>query len=364
MALLFLVLFSLFIILITNIAKMVFRHNFVNIILSTAFIFVISGLVTYTPDWWGYEFWLAEGLGKDVFFNFFANNLLPPGQGYMFMHISFTAIYSIMLVYLVSRFTEHTFVVCVIYMIAIYLFYTTQIRFFMGYFSMFIGLYFWMVQKRYLLAIIMVLFGIANHSSMLIFLLLTPLFFVKIDNLLIKSVQILLIVSVVYFVFRTIISLIPEDYYLMFYFIEAHHHSTFLGGLFTFLPTIITMLILHFYSFRKTVEYPELLDDLNFQYLYRFSILPMIFFGISTERQVLGLRFIVPSILFQILLIMYISYFNSPKQNTSLRWVVIILLPVFIFYVYYLSKILIESEMLDLVVKTIESNPVIGFFIN
>ena len=363
MGLLFLALFSLLIILITNISKMVFRHNFISIILSTAFVFIASGLVTYTPDWWGYEFWLAEGVGKDVFFNFFAGNLMPPGQGYQFMHITFTACYSIMLVYFVSRFTEHTFLVCLLYMVAIYIFYTTQIRFFMGYFAMFIGLYAWMVQNKPLLAILMILFAVANHSSMIIFLILLPLFAINIENLLLRAVQILIILSGVYFVFKTVVSLIPNDFYLVLYFLETDHHSTILGGLFTFLPTIITMLILHFYVMQKTIEYPELLEDLNFKFLYRITILPIIYFGISTERQVLGQRFILPSILFQLLLIMYVSNFNSSKQNATLRSIVVATIPLFVYYTYYLSEILVDSELPTIVIKTIESNPILGYFI-
>lgn len=362
MGLIFLALFSLLIIMITNISKMVFGHNFLNVILTTLFIFLISGLVTYTPDWWGYEFWLAEGVGKDLFFNFFANNLIPPGQGYQFMHIAFTAMYAIMLVYLVSRFTDQIFLVCVLYMIAIYLFYTTQIRFFMGYFSFFIGIYLWQVQQKRFWAVVMVLFALANHSSMLIYLILLPLFIVNIEKLLYRTLQILLVVSVVYFVFQTVVSLIPQEYYLVLYFIEADHHSSFLGGLFTFLPTIISILVLHSYSMRKTVEYPELLQDINFQYLYRFTVLPIIYFGVSTERQVLGHRFILPSVLFQLLLIMYLSYYNTPKQNASLRWIVILLIPFFVFYTYFLSEILVDSELPELVMKTIESNPVIRLF--
>jgi len=363
MGLLFLALFSLLIILITNVSKLVFRHNFVSVILSTAFVFIVSGLVTYTPDWWGYEFWLAEGVGKDLFFNFFASNLLPPGQGYKFMHITFTAIYSVMLVYFVSRFTEHTYVVSLLFLVAIYIFYTTQIRFFMGYFSMFIGLYLWMVQKKYLWAIVMILFAVANHSSMIIFLILLPLFTISIENLLMRSIQILIILSGVYFVFKTIVSLIPDDYYLVLYFLETDHHSSILGGLFTFLPTIITMLVLHVYVMQKTIEYPELTEDLNFKFLYQITILPIIYFGISTERQVLGHRFILPSILFQLLLIMYVSYYNTPRQNATLRWVVIAIIPFFVYYTYFLSVVLVESELPTIVIKTIESNPVLEYFL-
>lgn len=362
MGFIFLALFTLLIILITNISKMVFRNNFVDYVFTLVFLFIIAGLVTYTPDWWGYEFWISEGKGRDLFFNFFITHLLPPGQGYQFVHITFNIVYAIMLVYLVSRFTDHIFLVCVLYLLTIYILYTTQIRFFMGYFSLFIGIYLWQVQKKHFWAIVMILFALANHSSLLLFLALLPLFITDVDKLLFRAVQILLIVSVVFFVFRTIISLIPQEYYLMLYFLETDHHSSFLGGLFTFLPTILTMLALHFYSMHKAGEYPELLNDINFQYLYRFTVLPIIFFGIATERQVLGHRFILPSILFQLLLIMYISYYNTPRQNATLRWIVIVLVPFFVFYTYFLSAILVESELSKTVMQTIESNPVIKFF--
>lgn len=363
MGFVFLILFSLLVILITNITKLVFRHNFVSYVLTFAFVFVVSGLVTYTPDWFGYEYWLSQGIGKDLFFNFFANNILPPGEGYKFMHISFTAMYSMLLVYFVSRFTEHTYVICLLFVVAIFLFYVTQIRFFMGYFSLFIGLYFWMVQQRRVIAVIMILFALANHSSMIILLLLFPLFYFKIENLLMKCVQILIIISGVYFVFKTVVSFLPQGFYLVLYFTEVDHQSSFMGGLFTFLPTIVTLIFVHFYAMHKTYEYPDLLSDLNFKFLYRFMLIPLVFFGIATERQVLGHRFILTSILFQLLLLAYISYYNSPKQNAKQRWIVIAVIPFFVFYTYFLSKILVGSEIPAVVMKTIESNPVLSYFL-
>ncbi len=363
MGFVFLILFSLLVILITNITKLVFRHNFISYVLTFAFVFVVSGLVTYTPDWFGYELWLSQGMGKDLFFNFFARTLLPSGEGYQFMHMSFTAMYAMLLVYFVSRFTEHTYVVCLLFVVAIYLFYVTQIRFFLAYFSLFIGLYFWMVQQRRAIAVVMILFALANHSSMILFLLLFPLFYIKIENLLLKCIQVLVITSGVYFVFQTVISFLPQNFYLVMYFTEASHHSSFMGGLFTFLPTIVLMIALHFYAMYKTNEYPELLNDMNFQFLYRFMLIPLVFFGIATERQVLGHRFILTSVLFQLLLLAYVSYYNSPKQNAKQRWIVVAIIPFFVFYTYFLSNILAGSEMSTLVIKTIKSNPVLNYLL-
>lgn len=156
--------------------------------------------------------------------------------------------------------------------------------------------------------------------------------------------------------------LIPEEYYLFLYFVEVEHKSSFLGGLFTFLPTVFSMFALHFYAMNKTVEYPELLDDKNFIFLYKFMVVPLLFFGIATERQVLGHRFILPSILFQLLLIMYLGYYNTARQNAVLRWTVVFIVPFFFFHNYVLSKILVDSELSDMVMKILDSNPIVSYF--
>lgn len=324
--------------------------------------FAISGMVTYTPDWSGYEFWITQQVGRDIFFNFFITQLLLEGQSYQFVHIVFTASYAILLVFLVSRFTQSTFVVCVLYAVAIYIFYTTQIRFFMGYFSFFIGIYFWMVQQKKVLSVLMIAFALLNHASLLI--LLPTLFMFRIDTnqFMKRSVQLFLIATLFFTVFKAVLVYIPAELYLLLYFIMPEHDSSFLGALYTFLPSIFTLFVMHKFAQKKLKEHPSLANDKKFEFLYKFMVIPLLFLGLSFDRQVLGHRFILSSVLFQLMLCLYLTSFNTPKQNTLLKgWLAVYVL-FFIVYTYVVSELLVESELWNMVQQVMISNPLLQYF--
>lgn len=348
----------------SNLARVAFQHNWVSYVLSFAFVFILSGLVTYTPDWVGYESWIEKDIGRDVFFNFFVHNLLPVDRGYQFVHVFFIATYTLLMIQLISKFTDQILLVVVLYLAIVYLFYSTQIRFFMGYYAMSLAFYFWFVEDKRRLALFFMVFAVLNHASLLFFLPFVYFFTIDVEVLIRKVALLLLFIVAIYFLSSFFLTDETQDIVFLTYLASEEHESSLLGGLFTFLPWFISFFLIHLYSKEKISEYPYLLQDKKFQYLYRFMIISVTFIGISLERQVIGQRFIIPSAIFQILLLLYIARYNERRQNLTLVLVGMTYFLSYIFYYYVLSMMITSSNISEVISEMLQSNIVLKSFIN
>lgn len=350
--------------LIANLSKIAFGHNWIGYILSFAFVFIASGLVTYTPDWVGYESWIEKDIGRDVFFNFFVRNLLPDGRGYQFVHVFFVSTYTFLLILLISKFTDQTYLVVVLYLAIVYLFFSTQIRFFMGYYAMSLAFYYWFVDNKRQMALLFMIYAVLNHASLLFFLPFVYFFLVNVEVLIRRIALFLMLIVVIYLISTLFLTEESQNVVFLTYLASEEHESSLLGGLFSFLPWLISFFLIHLYTHEKISEYPDLLQDKKFQYLYRFMIISVTFIGISLERQVIGQRFIIPSAIFQIMLLLYIARFNERRQNMTLAGVGIGYFMAYMFYYYILSRMITSSNVAEMVGEMLQSNLIVQLFLD
>ncbi len=349
--------------LIGNLARIAFGHNHIANVLAFIVVFIVSALVTYTPDWAGYESWITEDIGRDVFFNFFVHQILPEGWGYQFVHIFFISCYTIILLYLISQFTNQSYMVFLMYLGIVYLYYTTQIRFFMGYYAISLAFYFWFVEQKLKPALFFLVFAVLNHASLLFFLPFIYFFRINVETLIKRVFLLLFVVVGIYFVSSFFFTEESEQVVFLTYLASDDHESTLLGGLFTFLPSLIGFLFIHLYSRDKISEYPQLLNDKKFQYLYRFIVISIIFVGIALERQVIGQRFIIPASIFQILLLFYLAHYNERRQNVVMFGAAAAFYMGYLFYHYVLSLMITSSNMSMMVVEMLRTNMLVRFFL-
>ena len=160
-----------------------------------------------------------------------------------------------------------------------------------------------------------------------------------------------------------LLTLLPQDMRMIGYLTSSDHNSSILGGLFSFLPALIAFYLIHRYCRIKINQFPFLRNDILFSFLYRFSVIPVAFIGIAINTQIVGQRFILPAILFQILLIFYVSRFNSKKQNFSLIRFSSIYFTFLLIYIYVLPAIIIGSENSQRVITMLNSNTILNYFL-
>jgi len=146
------------------------NNRIVGFILSFLVVYILAGFVTHTPDWETYERLIKYGTSRDLLFNFFTKELEDIGINYKHIHVIYTGLYTFLMILLISRFSKETYLIALLYIPVVYLYYTTQIRFYLGYFSMSLAAYFWYINRKKLYAVIFAIFAVANHISLILFL--------------------------------------------------------------------------------------------------------------------------------------------------------------------------------------------------
>lgn len=339
-----------------------FKYGRVMIGLITySIIIVVSGKITYTPDWEGYEFLMNNNNRIEYVFTEISNFAIKNGLTYKHVHFFYISIYTIFLLWIISIFNKNIFIVSLIYLIFVFLFYTTQIRFFMGYYAGILALYYFLQDRRLILSIALFLFAVLNHTSLLILLIYIPLYSINIYKLP-KTVTIIAGVSFIFFflidIFTPITTLIDEDLRYSGYF-SIESRSSILGGFAFLLPFFIffPFLIKYYFKVRNNLSSQVQIKQIDF--LYKMAIIPIVFIGLSLYIQIIGHRFIIPSMLMSLLL--YFQLRTYDKKNNTPKYYFFAFLIFGVLYYYLLLPALTGSGNNGIISRILDSNPIINY---
>lgn len=328
-------------------------------IITYILIILICGKVTYTPDWSGYEFLLENNSRLEFFFKIISDLALKKDLTYEDVHLFYVSTYTIFLLWLISIFNKNLFVISFLYLFFVFLFYTTQIRFFMGYYAGILALYYFLQDRRLVLSIGLFLFAILNHSSLIILLLYLPLFSINIHKLT-KIVTIAAVAGVIFFfaldLFIPIKTLINNDVRFSGY-LSIESRSSVLGGFATLFPFIIYIPFLSKYYFKVRTKL-SLVEDINkIDFLYKLTIIPIVFTGLSIYIQIIGHRFIVPSLLISLMLYFQLRSFDN--KNRISRNYFIAFLCFGVLYYYFLLPSFTSTDNNEIIIRMLNSNQII-----
>ena len=334
----------------------------ISFILGFIVVYIFSGFVTYTPDWAGYEETTTNIVQSDYFFNYIRDLVVSLGYEYREIHLIFTGIYTFLLIIFISRFYNNPFLIALIYVSIIFLYYATQIRFFLGYFSICLAFYYFYVQYNKTRFIIFLLFGFINHYSLLIFLIYFFFFKIEIKKLAKLVILIALTTFVIISLFHNVFDLLSSILFRFSDYFNYEKFSSFKGALYTFLPALLFFYLTEVYAKKKLLRFPQIKNDKMFIFLYRFSIIPYILIGFAFYIQIIGHRFIIPAVLFQLLLLFYLSKFNSKIQNTNLYITIFAFSIIYLFYIYFLPNIINLPGRTEIVIEMLNSNSILPRF--
>lgn len=328
-------------------------------IITYILIILICGKVAYTPDWSGYEFSLENNSRMEFFFKIISDFALKKGFTYEDVHLFYVSIYTIFLLWLISIFNKNLFVISFLYLFFVFLFYTTQIRFFMGYYAGILALYYFLQDRKLILSLALFLFAILNHSSLIILLLYIPLFSINIHKLT-KIVTIAAVAGVFFFfaldLFLPITTLINNDVRFSAY-LSVESRSSVLGGFASLLPFIIYIPFLSRYYFKVRTKLSFVEDIKKIDFLYKLTIIPIAFTGLSIYIQIIGHRFIVPSLV--ISLILYFQLRSFDKNNRISRNYFFALLCFGVLYYYFLLPSITSTGNNEIIIRMLNSNQII-----
>lgn len=359
----FLLIVSIFLIILTTFLEKFKLGKIINFIVVYAIIFAIVGYVEFTPDKEFYIYWLYDTPESiEPFFRITADYLVKHEYAFPELQIFFTFIYTFLLLFLITRFSEKIFIIGLLYVGTIFLFYVTQLRYFMGYYAICLGLYYLYVKKNYFTAALFMAFGIANHYGLVLFAVIIPFFYIKPDKLISRlftvTVIVLCVTSILLLLGTTSFSQIR---FVAYFFSELQ--STFLGGLLTFLPYAGIVYMIYRLHIMVVKINPEILKDRKYIFLLIMSIANITLIGAALIIQVIGHRMIMTATLFQLLYVFYILPYFEKNEKFRLLAGFGGAIAFLYFYLYIFMDLILEKSNNDDIISVLKSSPVLNYFI-
>lgn len=340
--------------------------RFLLFIITYSLLICIFGLITYTPDRAIYEWWLFNPAAdnKEPTFKLISAYIRSNNLDYQFFHVTFIGIYSFLLLYFINKTNKNVLLISILYLPLIFIFHGTQLRYFLGYYAMLLGIYYLVVSKNRVLAILCFVFAISSHYSLVLFI---PFYFLlKIkDNFFQKIVRLTIIILVSYSALTTIVFKLLSGVRFLAY-LEGDLVSSFAGGIFSFAPIIPIYFLTHFYYKKRIALDPNLENDPKFEFLYKMSINPMVFVGVALTAQVIGHRIMMTGMLFPILLFFY-KYNLIKNMHFKVTATLIFILSYIMIFVHFnfsTGLFLGEWQSVEEVGKMLKSNSLIKDFLN
>lgn len=336
----------------------------VNFFLTLTLISFVFLFITYTPDKAFYQLWIdypEYSFDKEPVFLLVTNYLRKHNLSYDYLHITFICIYTLMYLALFQRFKTNILITSLLYFSLIFIFYGTQLRFFLGYFAVLLALYF-SYNKINFWSILLFIFGILSHYS--VALLIPTYFILRIKQDFHKQIlKLSFTVFLGYIVMSQIITILLSG--SRFYpYVSGSLVSSYIGGLFTFLPYLPIYFFIFKYYKMRIIENRSLLDDANFIFLYKMSLIPALFVGIALNTQVIGHRFIMPSLIFPITFFFY--RFQNINKSNKLKFLIIFLflyIYIFVHMNFSTAIFLNNTSVIDDISKMINSNKYLRYLL-
>lgn len=277
-------------------------------------IVLFSGFVTYTPDWDGYTHWMEYQSGRDYLFKTISDYYTALGKGYAELHLTFVCLYTFLCVYLASRLSpKNGALISAVYVSIVYLFYTTQIRFFLAYFLFFFSCYELIIRKSWVKSLIIFIIAVSSHLAILGLMPIACFAFIarsspkKLPFFIIAFGILLFLVTI----FAVEFLANSGDLYFTEYLSVKEVRPTFLGSTFIFGPYIASAFFLWF-AVRKELRWQqrERASPPEFELCWVVAVGALIYLPIAFIAQIIGHRFIVASLIFHLLAW---SYILGPK---------------------------------------------------
>ena len=307
-------------------------------------------MINWTPDWLVYEhhYSLSYNITEIVFY--WLRDLIQFfGGEFKNLHQLYIVLSSVTLVFFISRFTKNVLFVIILFLPCIFVFYTTQIRFYLSFNLVCISLYFWSLKKNLKLGILFFIIAFLNHFSSILFI---PMYFISYFNL--KSVKRLVLLSIVpvWVIFNYFSSFVQSSSFNTY--VTSDQQSSLIGSVFNLVPYLISILIIELYFKPKVLKNQNLFKSKSLIFLLKFSYYSYIFVLVALDYQIFTRRFIYPLLLIQILFV--INYYSLTK-NIRWKWKLYLFTIFHLLYVYVLPQFIwFRSERLENLILIILSH--------
>jgi len=337
----------------------------ISLLLGASVFYLVLYNVSSNTDWLGYELMFDGELeGTDILFNSMVVYAKAVGLKYDFIYKTHIVLIGIGFLYFITRFSwAMIFAVISTYLLFQIVPVSNQIRYYLAYIATMLALYSLVVEKNNLNFILFAILSVLSHTGIL---LIYPFLFIyrRINSS--QYFTIMFLASLVFGAFVFVFYNISLVVFARFaYYFAEDGVSTFFGGLFNNGIWILWSLYLVWINRRLSRENDDALqEDNQYQFLYKLSMYPVLFYPISFFIQITSHRYIIASLLVWLIFIFYTLRYESSvgrQIGAMSRFVVLVVISFVYFYALpaYLLPKLDENPLLEIVL----SNPVLLYFV-
>ncbi|WP_417431765.1 EpsG family protein [Halpernia sp.] len=308
--------------------------------------------ITYTADYPMYESYFKKEY-ENTDFIFYKSAYYFRHHNLTFQDLFGAHILVISALYLlfISKFNSNFFYIFGVYLLLSFIPYVNQIRFYLAFPCFLLAAYYLLLNRKVMWFCLFGVLGGLSHSAILplysffLFYLFVPEKFYK--NILIFGSIILFITS--YIVSNTTLYAAFEHFGE---YIKNENQSSFLGGVFSMLPTLVILIPLYLLD-------KKYLGNRNlptYKFLKKLSFYTVLLIPASTFIQIIGYRYVFPFLVVWIMFFLYLIK-DKPLKVKIRHFFISYLLIIVVLYLQYILplEVLGESSYLEEINETIKS---------
>lgn len=262
--------------------------------------------ITYTSDWYNYEYMFDNIDDIDTDFLFRFSTLIADKYNYTFVEIYrfHILLIGILMIRFITYFTPNILLLSIIVIVYNYVSFANQIRYFFAFFLFLVATYKYIVDNKRLQPLILIVLSVLSHTGVI------PLYFLLLFYNYIKKIStkklLILIVSVsiaLPLIIEISSKLLPQfsGYY------SSEMRSSFAGGLLYILPVILIYILLIKKNASLIKNNDPLIYDSKYLFLYSLSILSILFVPVSFFYQIIMFRYIISMGIVWLILLVYVN---------------------------------------------------------
>lgn len=313
--------------------------------------------IKYTADTEFYKvFYEIQWEDTDLMYFFLTKKFNQFGFSYFDLYKFYIVTYILLHYYLISRFNKNVFYIFLVYFILNYVQFVNQIRYYMAFPLFLLSLYFFIIEKKIILAIIFTMLAFISHSAIALLYVFVPMFYFLNTKSYFKTVFV--ISGIVFLIVLALYQFGLATYLEHFgeYF-NSEMTSSFLGGLFNALPSVVYIIFLYILDKKYRMKY-EYKNDKYYQFISKLSFFTVIFIPSSFFIQVLCHRYVFPFLIIWVIHILYIIR-NFSQQKKMIYFFTVFLINIFVgLLIYFMPSLIINSSFyydeLSEIIKSID----------
>lgn len=316
-----------------------------SVLLIALFLYITVG-ITYTADYDMYYYFFKYDVKTDYVFTQLSKVFKSIGWSFHDLYAVHIIMITLLLMLFVLRYNVNVFYIFLFFITIEFVHFTNQIRYFLGFAFLLLSFHS-LYKKNYVYFGIYAALTLLTHIALVVLFTFIPIFYVVKSEIYLKRILVFagFCFLLVFGLFNTGIG--KEISHFGEYF-SASGISSFAGGLYNTIPSIILIAYLYLETKKYIANHPDCFDDKKFIFLFKLTFYTIIFIPASFFLQIAGHRYVMPFVIVYAIYFLYmIRDYNANLKIAKLGMFSFVGFVVCLFLYVFPSYVLDENHYLN-----------------